>query len=221
MDINYIKMHLVIDRFVQGKLTGDEKAEFEERLIWDNSLREQVDLAETLRAWLRRSGEENKHTISEPESSTGRISNIFLAPRYAAAASFVLGALITFTVLDIPDADLGFTVDASTPSLVMPLLSTRSTGTDIQSIPVARGAITMLLVDVPNPDHIYRVSVRPSGSADPVWTQEGLSVGYLEAIAVGIPGDALPPDTYVISIESAGSVAKFKQEISFKTVASD
>jgi hypothetical protein len=218
MDINYIKMHLVIDRYVQGKLAGDEEAEFEERLVWDKDLQEQVELAETLRGWLSDSVDENKYTMSGQRGLLGWFGSLLLAPAYAAAASFMVGGLIAYTAFNNPATDPVFRLDESAPSTIMPLFATRGSGTNTQSIPVTAGAMTMLLIDVPDVDQSYRIEVRSSSSSEPVWTQEPLTVGYLDTVAVGIPGNALPPGTYTLTIESAGSGTDFRQQISFKSI---
>ena len=73
MEIDYIKSHMVIERYVQGKLTDDEDAEFEERLVWDQELQDEVELAETLRSWLHASAKESKYSVS----GQGRTSRWF------------------------------------------------------------------------------------------------------------------------------------------------
>lgn len=221
MDINYIKMHLVIERFVQGKLTDDEEAVFEERLVWDKDMQEQVELAETTRDWLLTSADQNKYAFSETGRLSGFIRSVAAAPRYAAAASFVLGILITFSVLKSPDSEMEFAMDESAPSLVMPLLVTRSSNSDLQPIPVKPGAVTTLLIDVPDPTQQFNVLVQNGTTGDSVWEQTGLVAGYLEAVAVGIPGGAVPPGEYVLSISSTVATGGFQQEIRFRTVTSN
>jgi len=49
MDKQYIRTHLVVDRYLQGALSAREVAEFEERLTWDEELLDELDLAEHLR----------------------------------------------------------------------------------------------------------------------------------------------------------------------------
>ncbi len=58
MDRNYMNLHLVVDRYLQGTLQDDEKTEFEERLLWDEELMDELDLAERLREGLRASAEQ-------------------------------------------------------------------------------------------------------------------------------------------------------------------
>ena len=116
---------------------------------------------------------------------------------------------------------MDFAINESAPSLVVPLLVTRSSNSDLQSIPVKPGAVTLLLIDVLEPNQRFNVVVRNSTSGDAVWQQKDLSAGYLEAVAVGIPGGAVPPGDYILAIESTAAGAGFRQEIPFRTVASE
>ena len=215
MEIDYIKAHMVIERYVQGKLGDDEEAAFEERLAWDMEMQEEVELAETMRSWLQASAKERKYSIPDQKRSRGWAQRLLLQPGYAAAASFVLGILITFSAMQNLSGNTEFGRDSSAPSVVLPLVVTRSASNDPQEIPVSPGAVTLLLVDVPYLDRQYSVTVRDSGN-EVVWQQGGLTAGYLDAVAVGVPGGAVPPGDYMLFIESIG--ADFSQEIPFRSV---
>ena len=218
MEIDYIKTHMVIERYVQGKLSAEEEADFEERLVWDQALQEEVELAETLRSWLQASAKETKYSISEEPGSSGWTPRLLLQPGYAAAASFVLGILITLSLTQNAVDESEFGLDASAPSVVVPLIVTRSASSDRQEIPVSPGAVTLLLVDVPYLDQQFSVTVR-DGADEIVWQQDGLTAGYLDAVAVGVPGGAVPPGDYILSIVSPDT--DFSQEIPFRTVAQE
>ncbi len=220
METDYIKAHMVIERYVQGKLSDDEVVAFEERLLWDTALQEEVDLAEAMRNWFRESAKESKFTISEGSGGPRWIPNILLNPGYAAAASFVLGILVALPMLQGTDQATGFAVDASAPSVVVPLFATRSTNNDLPDIPVTPNAVTLVLVDVPYQDQTFNVIVRDAATGDTVWAQDSLSTGYLDAVAVGLPGAAAPPGEYTLTIESTGD-AGFRQDLSFETVTSE
>ena len=169
MEIDYIKSHMVIERYVQEKLTDAEEAEFEERLVWDQELQEEVELAETLRSWLQASAKETKYSMSEQGGMPRWMPDFLLNPGYAAAASFILGILITFSAVQGPDTEMGFSIDESAPSLIVPLLATRSANSNLQKIPVRSGAVTLLLIDVPDSNQRFNVVVRSSTSGDAVW----------------------------------------------------
>jgi len=228
MEIDYIKTHMIIERYVQGKLGADEEADFEERLVWDKALQEEVELAETLRSWLQASVKESDYQTTASSNvagwrpwfllQPGHAARMWLQPGFAAAASFILGIAITFSVLRNPGTDIEFGLDESAPSLVVPLIVTRTAGSDRQEIPVSPGAVTLLLIDVPYLDQRFNVVVR-DGENEAVWQQDGLSAGYLDAVAVGVPGSAVPPGDYTLSIASVA--ADFTQEIPFRTVTSE
>ena len=78
----------------------------------------------------------------------------------------------------------------------------------------------MLLVDVPDPFQQFNVVVH-DGAGRYIWQQEGLSAGYLDAVAVGIPGYVIPPGNYSLIIESAGAGPDFRQEFRFASVTSE
>jgi hypothetical protein len=202
MDRNYIDRHLVIDRYLQGTLAEGEKAEFEERLIWDHELIDELDLAERLRDGLVESIKEDKYTASYGQAGVvGRLSGLLSVPQYAAAASFVLAVTLTAGVLLNPfgpDSDLQG--NQAVPTEIVPLLVVR--GADVQTIIVNENAWTVLLVDVLGAYDSYRVTVRKDESgADPIWMQDELLPTYPEALAVGMPGSVLAAGRYVLSLE--------------------
>lgn len=199
MDSNYMKMHLSVDRYLRGTLTDDEKAAFEERLLWDNELIDEVDLAQSLREGLQA-------VASEPATEPTRpgllewLASILLVPQYAAAASFLLAAVLMTAVFMTPIVEDGSGIDAYTPQTeIIPLLATR--GGDSQVIVVVEDDWTVLLVDVVGGYDEYRASVRQDTAAEPFWAKDGLTPTYPEALAVGMPGSLLEPGDYVVTLE--------------------
>jgi hypothetical protein len=220
MDKGYINRHLVIDRYLQGKLMGDEEAEFEERLVWDRELIDEVDLAASLRAGLRSSGADSAYVTREGERLAWRLKSMVSMPRYAAAASFVMGVLLTSMLMNNKEIVVDGAAYSASPTTVVPLLVLR--GSNLQTIQVQPDGMTVLMVDVPLTYPSYRVSVRREDAAEPFWTQDGLVPGYLQQLAVGVPGSALSPATYFLTIEGVGEETNvFLQEITFETVATE
>ena len=228
MEINYIKTHMIIERYVKGTLSQQEETDFEERLVWDQALQEEVELAETLHKWLHASATPTEYQVNDDDHSlgwssrfnilTGVAARTMLQPAYAAAASFVLGIFITFSALQNVENDLEFGLDQSVPSLVVPLISTRSANNDLQEVPASPGAVTLLLIDVPDPTQQFDVVVRNS-EGNIAWQQASLFAGYLDAVAVGVPGSVLPPGDYTLMIESAITGSSYKQEFGFTSVS--
>ena len=201
MDSNYMKMHLSVDRYLRGTLTDDEKAAFEERLLWDNELVDEVDLAESLREGLQA-------VASEPASEPARpgvrdwLSSFLSVPQYAAAASFLLAVVLMTAVFVNPITRDGGDSDLyAGRTEIVPLLATR--GGDSQTINVHAGDGIVLLVDVVAGYDEYRATVRQDGAASPLWTKDGLTPTYPEAIAVGMPGSALESGNYVLTLNGA------------------
>jgi len=224
MDRNYIDIHLAIDRYLQASLTNDEKAAFEERLIWDQSLLDELDLAEHLRGGLSDTVATDKFVGTRADAGIfRRLSSLASVPLYAAAASFLLAVTLTAGVLLSPPMSGDDSSGAgATRTEIVPLLVVRSGAT--QTIAVNEKSWTVLLVDVTGPYRSYRVSVRKDDSgAEPFWTQDGLFPTYPDALAIGMPGNALAAGSYVLNIEAVrdagGTNYEHIQDLHFQTAA--
>lgn len=220
MDRTYIDRYIVVDRYLQGTLTDGEQAEFEERLVWDQALVEELELAEALRNGLRASGAEGKYVSGDEGSLGARLKSMMSMPRYAAAASFVMGVLLTSVLVSnrVPDVDPA--AAGSGPTTVVPLLVLRSS--NVQSIEIEPDGMTVLMIDVPPGYRSYRVSVRRGDASAPFWRQEGLVPGYLDQLAVGVPGRELMPARYLLTLEGVADQAEpFVQEIPFETIIAE
>lgn len=195
-------MHLITDRYLQGSLSEGEQIEFEERLVWDQELIDELDLAEHMRAGLKASVSDSKYTASEVDVGfVSRMSDLVAVPQYAAAASFLLAVTLTAGVLLNPfSPGDGNQVVPSTPTQIIPLFATR--GTDAQSIVVSDQAWTVLLVDAVGSYTSYRVSVRTDEPAsEPLWVQDNIMPTYPESLAIGMPGNLLSDGSYVLTVE--------------------
>ena len=225
MDRKYIDMHLLTDRYLQGSLAESEKVEFEERLVWDQELIDELDLAERLHEGLRESVADDKYTASHEDIGIlVGMSGLLSVPRYAAAASFLLAVTLTAGVFlnpFIPDGR-----NQTTPTEIVPLLALR--GSTAQTIVVNDNAWTVLLVDVTGTYDSYRVTVRTdASSAEPFWMQDGLTPTYPDSVAVGMPGDSLAAGRYVLRLEGVrdsgpdGKTHEHIQDIAFITALAD
>jgi len=202
MDRNYIEQHLLVDRYVQGRLEGSEHDAFEERLVWDQALVEEVELAEYLRDGLKEVSAARADVAAAPGFDlVATLSGLFAVPQFAAAASFLLAVTLTVAVLTSSYVDLGSRSGTTAVKTdIVPLFATR--GDNDITIRVDPGTWTVLLVDVVGDYPAYRVTVRPDEpGAKPVWVQDGLLPTYPESLAVGMPGSTLPAGRYVLTIE--------------------
>jgi hypothetical protein len=211
MDRNYIDRYLVIDRYLAGDLAESEATDFEERIVWDKELIEELDLAVKLRDGLRASAKET----SSGEVSTESPPHRAVAPtRLAIAASFAVGVL---------GASLFFNQQAimgtgnNIPTSVVPLDLLR--GNAEQEIAINPGATIVLMVAADGGQANYRVAVRKRDSSEIIWVQSGLSPGYTESLAVGIRGDLLPPGNYTLSVYAVvDDPPTLVRDIPFQTV---
>lgn len=202
MDSNYIEQHLLIDRYLQGTLKEGEKDAFEERMVWDKDLVDQVDLAEHLREGLRAAATAREY-VAEPRgfNLAALVTGILTVPQYAAAAASALAVMLTAGVLLNPSVNIGGSQGTTAMQTdIVPLLAVRSGS--VQTIDVDQNAWTVLLVDVMGDHTSYRVTVRKDeAGAEPIWVQDGLMPTYPDALAVGMPGNTLDAGSYVLSLE--------------------
>jgi hypothetical protein len=228
MDRNYIEQHLLVDRYIQGRLEGSEHDAFEERLVWDKALVDEIELAERLRAGLKDASTANTNIVEAPGFDlVAAMTGLFAVPQFAAAASFLLAVTLTIGVLMSPLVDLGALSGTSELQTdIVPLFATRSD--DVMEISVDLDKWTVLLVDAISEYPVYRVSVRrDEPGAEPVWVQDGLQPTYPESLAVGMPGHTLESGRYVLTIEgatdpdTANAIYERLQEIPFVTTPAD
>jgi len=203
-------MHLAVDRYLRGSLSDEETAEFEERLVWDQALLDEIDLAEQLRAGLQSALSKNEEAKAPAEASLfDRFAALFQMPVYAAAASFALAVGGTSFVFMNTAPEAGTPgMDGQLPAEIVPLFATRS-GDGIP-VTISDDALTVLLLDAP-PGYVrFRASVsRRGGGETPVWSRVGLLPTYPDSLAVGMPGSLLATGEYTLALdgmidESAG-----------------
>jgi hypothetical protein len=217
-------MHFVVDRYLRDALSEAETAEFEERLVWDRELMDELDLAESLRDGLRRALDKNEVSrASGITRVTGHIREFFATPMYAAAASFLLAVGLTVTALLGPIAPTGSSDNAQFASTeIVPLFTTRSDG--IAEIKVSKSIWTVLLVDAPPSYVAFRATVRRQGAAgDPVWVRHELAPTYPDSLAIGMPGELLPAGRYVLALEGRDDEGSYQhiQDIVFDSASAE
>jgi hypothetical protein len=204
MHRHYLDLHLAVDRYLEGSLEERECAAFEERLVWDQALIDEVDLAERLREGLRNSLADGLRTA---ETSTGadssRMWGLWLRHSpYAAAASFILGVGLSAIFLLSSPLSVDEHRPKATPTEIVPLLTVR--GANIQTVTLKEDSWTVLLADATETYDSYRVTVRPDrDGAEPVLTHENLPRTYSEVVAVSVSGAELPPGRYVLTLQGA------------------
>jgi hypothetical protein len=202
-----MELHLLTDRYLQGTLSEAETAEFEERLLWDSELVDELDIAQQLRDGLRAAG------ISELKSAGtspgGFLRSIWAVPQYAAAASFLLAVALTSLVFLGP-APSDMARGASSADIV-PLEVVRSSSRP--TVMFKSDRTTVLLVGVFEDYENYRVTIyRDGANAAAVWVDEAITPTYLDALAISIPPGFLAAGAYTMTIEgqvNAGGESQF------------
>ena len=206
MDRSYIEKYFVVDRFVQGKLSESEAAEFEERMVWDQALVDEVQLVERLRDGLRHTPS-NDASVFSRQNARDRAFDFFATHRFALAASVLLITTLTYSFwfgTSGTDNDVAKTSTGITN--VHRLEVVRST--TLPPIGVEVDAWTVLLVDAPLKSSIefydsYRVTIRPNKEgAEAILVQDRLTPTYEESLAIGVAGSALRDDIYVLTIDA-------------------
>ena len=196
MDRQYIRDNQLIERYLQGRLTADEEAAFEEAYIGNPALFQELKAAELLRRGLEL--HEADSSGGQPQSSPVRSAS---APRYALAASLVAAiglALSAYLFVDNRALRGEAVATAAAPGRVVPLLAVR--GGEPNRIEAAESNDwTVLLLDPGfSPYDRYRATlVRRSGTeAAELLSVDGLSPSYEGQLAVVVPSRLLAPGQY-------------------------
>jgi hypothetical protein len=227
MDKESMGPHLEVDRYLRGTMSGDEAAEFEKRLTWDQNLIDELVLAECLYGPREATGE-GSYTAAADRAGIGDwLSNLFSVPQYAAAAAFAVAVALTAGILLNPfGAGRGTIGFQATPTEIVPLVVFRGA----TASPVVSRADTqlVLLVDVTGSHASYRVTIRADQpGASPFWTQDGMLPTYLESLAVGMPGGLLEAGPYVLTVEGVSTsddgekIYEHIQDISFESAPAE
>jgi hypothetical protein len=200
MDRQYIQDNQLVDRYLQDKLSDDEKAAFEEYYLSNAETLAELEMAENMQAGFRQLDESD---IIQETAGGSWFNRIFLSPQYAAAASvllvFSLG--LSGVLYQQRQTDPGFD-----RTRIIPVVSVRGTSSG-QPANVVRFEPTddwiVLLVDPGFETYIrYSASVARADGDDPVpiWRRDDLQPGYEDMLAVGLPGSLLDPGDYEITL---------------------
>lgn len=205
MDRTYIEKHHIAERFVQGKLTGAELAQFEIAMLEDPGIVDDIEYAKGMQAAL-----ENCRDDLMPDPATSQTERgderFWFGRQYAVAASVLLVVSTVLTVsLYLETVELEEAVDRfSTPHPVAQVFrletmrSNQAWSIDLQ------GSNTLVLeVDVSAlPDSELAVTLAGIGS-EFEWAQSGLRARRDGYIILVLP--VAPPGRYSLTIQSTTS----------------
>jgi len=192
-----LKNSVLVDDYVNGSLQGEDLECFEERLLWDDALVEEVRLAEALRSGLRQHGA----NAGSPQHS--QRSGWRWLPGYAVAATLLLAVSFSFNLVQ----RVGITPDPSGPPAggtspqVVRLLATRSS--DLREITIDRERTVVLMTELIGGFDEYRLTLSNDAVPDrPLAVQSGQRSTQGEPPAIALPGAALIPGEYRLIVEA-------------------
>ena len=230
MNKSDIDMHLLVDRFLAGALCDDKRAEFEERLVWDKDLLEEVHLAEQLRDAMKVSAESRQFEGEDRVTGLGTLfANLFAVPQYAAAASFLVAVALTSVFFMNPQGGVGGTLDYDgwVPDTVMEtvsyqLFSVRGSGQ--QALEVEANTWTVFEVDAVESCARDRATIRSAADTGESFTRQlTLKPNFQQVLAIGLPTEILEVGPYVLDVEGidarAGMQCDHSEKIEFEISA--
>jgi len=210
MDRAYIEKHNVIERYLLGELSEEEAEAFEDRFVFDQELRDEIDVAEKMIGGLRRQEVEPQAAVAgepqEPASSQGF--------RWAIAAALVgVAILVPYLYFStpgtqrpdlLPPFELSATQpDTASAALVMLGQVRSGTSTSATGVPLYPGPDAVVVLGIPVSEAAVSgltVSVsRESG--EEVWsgTWPG-DVAAGELLYLTIPSSWLSTEEYSLSV---------------------
>ena len=207
MDKKYLNDKLLVERYLQDRLSDEEAESFEGKFLSSDELLDELEAAERLRQGL--------HDISALEyvhSNKWLPSNIvslFHSPRYAMAATLML--LISMGVSSaLLQRNAGLTEPGSNGALateIFPLISVRGATDGEQNI-LPLGDVpkqfVMMLDPGFEPYSHYRATVyrlNPGREPARLWQVDRMLPGYEDMLALSIPSSMLSSGDFEIQIE--------------------
>ena len=196
-----INQSSLIDDYVSGALSGEELVSFEERLLWDDGLVEQVIAAEAFRKGLREHGAGFRARAARPR--VARWFSTPWAPKYAFAASVLLAVSVTVNVMQVmrTSPEPSDPVLGGTSPQVIRLIATRSN--DLREIVFDGERSVVLTAEPVSGFDEYRLTL--SGASDPgqpIALQVGPAGAQQGPPSIAVPGAAVTPGEYVLSLEA-------------------
>jgi hypothetical protein len=199
MDREYIRKHGLIERYLQGQLSGDELEAFEEAYLGDPELVEELALTEKLRK-----GFKAADSAQAARRRPAWLSALGSVP-YAAAATVLLALSLTYSGALLVE-NRGLRDPA--PTRLVPLVAVRGDAAPNRIDAPAAGEWIVLMLDAGFTEYDeYRATVAREGAnpAEPVALRQGLgrmqTAGYEDQVSLGLPGSLLAPGRYEITLE--------------------
>jgi hypothetical protein len=214
MDEEHTNNTLLIERYLQGKLSAEEAAEFEEHFLSSDDLLDELESAERLQQGLKDVATlEKAHAPAKGKLSEKLASNIvslFQSPRYAMAASFLLLVSLGFSSFlfqqNVQLSEIG--PGLAVPTEIIPMVSVRGITSDepINTLHLGDSAQQFVLMLDPgygDYTHLRATVFRMDSSGEPVqlWQLDHMLSGFEDMLALSLPGSILSPGDFEIHLE--------------------
>jgi hypothetical protein len=198
-----------IERYLQGALSAEERARFEEEFLSSQPLLDELEAAEKLQQGLQDLAALEQ--ARKPEKRPSGFMTLFNSPHYAMAASFFLvvslgvSGVLLQGVGRVGDPDPLF---SAVPTQITPLVSVRGAGSDPSINTIRLGDKQQNHVMMIDPgfgaySH-YRTTVYRQGSSGPaarIWQVDEMQPGYEDMLALSLPGLILEPGSFEVRVE--------------------
>jgi hypothetical protein len=197
MDRQHIRDTLVIERYLQGKLSAAEEEQFEEAYLTDPELLAELKLAERLREGFKDLPLDTPARVAAPRT---RWLDFAASPRYGIAASLVAVAALFASGMLFLQGQGGEPLTAASRTRVVPLVAVRGGGNPNTIATPAADEWTVFTVDTGRGDYDrYRVTL-VRGDGGEVAGFDGLTPSGDGTVALGFQGNGLSPGDYEVHL---------------------
>jgi hypothetical protein len=216
MDQEYISEHNVIERYLSGRLTDEERAAFEERCLWCSDTLQELEVAERLREGLR-----DMDTSVDTPADRGPLTRWLFSPQWAAAASVMLVVSLATTGWLLTEMQAPDTALATTQ--VYSIEMTRggeAPSTVVRVGPDDRWVVLLVYPELGRHDR-YRAELYRRGATPQVWQASDIPPGTAESLALTLPAALLSPGDYRLGVIGLNDAAPGDPvgEVTFRVAA--
>jgi len=203
----YSSENMLIERYLEGRLSDEEAAAFEQQFLSSDELLDELEAAELLGQGLHDiSALENARATAKP---TSNVISLFQSPRYAMVASFML--LVSLSVSSIllhqNDRLSESGSNWAVPTEIIPLVSVRGVaGSDLNTLSLGEAPrqFVMMLDPGYEPYSHYRATVYgldPAGESAMLLQVDEMIPGYEDMLALTVSSSILNPGNFEIKLE--------------------
>lgn len=216
MDEQHINDALLIERYLQGKLSAEEAAAFEETFLGSDRLLDELESAERLQQGLQDVTALERANVSAGARRAGglaaNVMAIFQSPRYAMAASFLLvvslGVSSYLLQQDRRPGEIGqpFVAPAEIVQMVTVRGSADKGPVNVLNLKEVTGQYVMLLDSGYVEYSHFRATIYsqgPAGQTEQVWQVNDLTPSpyFEDTLVLVLNGAALHAGDYEVRIE--------------------